>query len=281
MARIMCRCIDVPIYLLMSLLICLVILLAHPSKSRADEDLIGDLINKETKQPAPLGPLIVIDPGHGGKDTGAIGHRGIREKDIVLQISRKLAASLRKQLKARVILTRNGDRFISLDERDKIAVNKRAAVFISVHANAAKRKEAEGIEIYYLNNATDEAASRLAARENKGSQKSLSDLQSILSTMIQTESTELSHHLARSIYQALKKPIEARYKLKRLQIKSALFYVLVGSKAPSVLLEVGFVTNPRESRRLRQVEYQSRFVDAVTKGIDKYFKMLNSGKVNL
>ena len=265
----------------------------------AQEDIIGDLIKgdapkkeepqktpKATPTPTPAKApakkwIIVIDPGHGGKDTGAIGHRKIREKDIVLQISRRLAKELKKELDAEVYLTRGGDRFITLDERDQIATKKKADVFLSIHANAASRKEANGIEIYYLNNATDEASNRLAARENRGSRKSLSDLKQILSTLIQTESTELSALLAQEIKKSLKSKVTNRYKLERLQIKTALFYVLVGSQAPSVLLEVGFVTNPKEAKRLSQREYQDRLSKAVAQGVAKYFKAMESRKVNL
>jgi N-acetylmuramoyl-L-alanine amidase len=261
-----------------------ILIICIPFTARAEDgDLIGDLIEDEIEQAAPVvgGPVIIIDPGHGGKDTGAIGKNGAREKDVVLQISQKLAAELQDRLKARVVMTRTRDDFITLDARDQIAIRERADVFLSIHANAAARKEAQGIEVYYLNNATDEAANRLAARENKGSQKSLSDLQNILSTMIQTESTELSRLLAEKIQTSLKKRIASDYGLNRVAIKSALFYVLVGSKAPSILLEVGFVTNPEEARRLQQHDYQERLANSVANGVADYLDVLKSRKVNL
>ncbi len=257
-----------------------------PVSLGAEGDGIGDLIQQERKESAPAKPtppplIIVIDPGHGGKDTGAIGYKKMREKDIVLQISRRLAKNLKSKLGAQVVLTRSQDRFITLDNRDHIAVRKKADLFISIHANAAKRKGAAGIEIYYLNNATDEAAKRLAARENRGSLKSLSELQAILNTMIQNESTTLSALLAEQIKKAIQSKVANKYPLDRLKIRSALFYVLVGSKAPSILLETGFITNPKEAKRLASAAYQNKLVHAVTTGVANYLKVLESQKINL
>ena len=137
-------------------------------------------------------PTIIIDPGHGGKDAGAIGYRQIREKDIVLQVSKKLAEELRKQTGATVVMTRDTDRFITLDRRDRVAVGINADLFISIHANAASRQDASGIEIYYLNNATDEAAERLARRENMATHKSRSDMEEILSNIELNDNTVYS-----------------------------------------------------------------------------------------
>ncbi len=256
------------------------LLLLLPSVLWAQEDVIGELI-ADHSTPALHKPVIVIDPGHGGKDSGAIGRRQVREKDIVLQISRRLAKELQHRLDAEIVMTRDSDRFITLDGRNHVAVQKKADLFLSIHANAASRPEAHGIEIYYLNDSTDEASSRLAARENKGSRKSLSDLRKILSTLIQTESTELSALLAREIKQTIRHRIATKYQLERLHIKTALFYVLVGSQAPSVLLEIGFVTNPREAKRLSQKDYQTQLSKAIAEGVVQYFEVIKSRKVNL
>ncbi len=258
-------------------------------------DLIGDLIEKSnskpTQQKAPTKPaasnqvtkpnittpevqrpwVIVIDPGHGGKDTGAIGYKGIREKDVVLAISKAIAKKLKAAVNAHIFLTRENDTFLSLGKRDDIAIAKKADMFLSIHANAAARKEANGIEIYYLNDTDDEASNRLAARENKGSQTSLSDMKKILSTLIQTDSTVFSRRLAIYVKEALERGLAKKYKLERLKIKQALFYVLVGSQAPSILLETGFITNPQEAKRLKQKKYQEGLADAVTSAVVKYF----------
>jgi len=223
-------------------------------------------------------PTIVIDPGHGGKDTGAIGHRRTREKDVVLQISKKLAKQLQKQTGATVVMTRDRDRFITLDKRDQIAIAEKADLFLSIHANAAAREEAAGIEIYYLNNATDEASQRLANRENRASRKSRSAMEEILSNIVLNDNTVYSRMLAENIHNAIKDDMVKAYGIERLQIKSALFYVLVGSKAPSILLEIGFITNPEEAERLKQADYQDRMVKAVSQGIGDYLKMLKSKK---
>jgi N-acetylmuramoyl-L-alanine amidase len=176
-------------------------------------------------------------------------------------------------------LTRDSDSFVTLDNRDKLAVAQKADLFLSIHANAAPRRDANGIEIYYLNNATDVASRRLADRENAGSRKSRSTMEEILSNILLNDSTVFSRMLAEEIQKTLKDDLVRRYPMDRLEIKSALFYVLVGSKAPSILLEVGFVTNPQEARRLSQAEYQNHLVRAVTKGVAAYFKMLESKKL--
>lgn len=276
-------------------------LLTSSGVSVVSADAIGDIIQQSKSEPPPSPPptprakaepaeetaalprqaklpTIIIDPGHGGKDAGAIGHRQVREKDIVLQLSKKLAKELQKQTGATVVMTRDRDHFITLDKRDEIAVAQKADLFVSIHANAASRQEAAGIEIYYLNNATDEAAQRLARRENRTTHKSRSAMEEILSSIVLNDNTIYSRMLAERIHNSLKADLAKPYKIDRLEIKSALFYVLVGSKAPSVLLEVGFITNPQEAQRLKQAEYQDRLVKSVSRGISDYFKMLESKK---
>lgn len=256
------------------------LLLAASWSVRADEDPIGDLIQKEIKESRPE-LVIVIDPGHGGKDTGAIGYKAVREKDIVLQLSQRLAQRLSDHLGAHVIMTRKEDVFISLDDRDAISVQQKADLFISIHANAAERKDAAGIEIYYLNNATDEAAKRLAERENKSVRKKIANFEQILSSMIQTESTVLSRLLAEETQKALQRRLGNRYALGRLDVKSALFYVLVGAQAPSILLEIGFVTNPAEAQRLTKDLYQEELARAITLGIESYLASLEKKNITL
>jgi len=224
-------------------------------------------------------PVIVIDAGHGGKDPGAQGVFGkgkkktvVREKDVVLQIAKQLAAALKKKLGAKVSFTRPNDTFITLGERDRIANRRQADLFLSVHANAAKNPDAQGLEIYYLNKATDEASQRLASRENEGAPKQGQDLEEILSDLLQTAATEESAVLAGEVKKSFRKSLVDKYDIERLEVKTALFFVLVGAKCPSLLIETGFVTNPEEGKRLKQLAYQKDMANAIADAVTRYWK---------
>lgn len=225
----------------------------------------------------PPPPVIVIDPGHGGKDPGAIGTFGkkkkkwsVREKDVVLQISKQLAPALKKKLGAKVSLTRSDDRFLTLGERNRIANRRQCDLFLSVHANAAKNPKAEGLEIYSLNKATDEASRRLAARENEGAPAEEQDIEAILSDLLQTAVAEESAILAAEVEKYFRKRLQPKYKIERIEAKTALFYVLVGAKCPSLLVETGFVTNEKEGKRLKQAGYQKDLANAIAEGVAAY-----------
>lgn len=228
-------------------------------------------------KPAPAVPAgnvlrkIVLDPGHGGKDPGAVGSGGIAEKDIVLSIAKKLAAKLRKEMGVQVVLTRSDDRFVALEDRTATANAEDADLFISLHMNASPNGEARGVETYYLDNTTDEAAIRLAARENSTSRKNVSDLQFILSDMMQNmkleDSISLAHRLQGSLVGGMSKVMGD---VKDLGVKKALFYVLVGARMPSVLVEMFFITHRSEGRAMSQGSYQDAMVEALFDGIQKY-----------
>ena len=232
------------------------------------------------RDPAPVKPAkpaapsalrkIVIDPGHGGKDPGAIGVDGIAEKDIVLGVARKLADKL-KALGIDVVLTRKDDRFIPLEERTAIANAESADLFISLHVNASPNPEARGVETYYLDNTTDEAALRMAARENGIARDKISDLQFILSDMVQNLKLEDSITLAHRLQGSVVTQVGGRYgEARDLGVKKAQFYVLVGARMPSVLVEMFFVTNRLEARALATDEYQQALAEALFDGIKKY-----------
>jgi N-acetylmuramoyl-L-alanine amidase len=214
---------------------------------------------------------IVLDPGHGGKDPGAVGAGGIAEKDIVLTIAKKLAAKLRKDLRVDVVLTRKDDRFVALEDRTALANAENADLFISLHMNASENTEAKGIETYYLDNTTDEAAIRLAARENSTSRRNISDLQFILSDMTQNmkleDSITLAHRLQGSLVSAMAKTMDD---VRDLGVKKALFHVLVGARMPSVLVEMFFITNRSEGRAMSRESHQDEMVEALFEGIQKY-----------
>lgn len=228
---------------------------------------------KRAHPPAAGGGLrkIVLDPGHGGKDPGAIGVGGIAEKDIVLSVAKKLARKLKTELGVQVFLTRNDDHFVPLEERTAMANSEDADLFISLHVNASPNSETRGIETYYLDNTTDEAALRLAARENRTSRRNISDLQFILSDMMQNMKLEDSITLAYRVQGALVGGMtKVMDDVKDLGVKKALFHVLVGARMPSVLVEMFFISNRVEARAMSQDSYQDALVEGLYEGIQKF-----------
>jgi N-acetylmuramoyl-L-alanine amidase len=218
---------------------------------------------------------VVIDPGHGGKDYGAPGYlKGVHEKHVVLQIARRLAKNIKAELGLEVILTRNGDRFLTLEERTAFANTKNADLFISIHTNASRDRRAYGIETYFLNLATDEEAIRVAAMENATSTKNISDLQKILYDLMQNakinESSRLAAYAQTAMIAHLKNKRYTRVKSKG--VKQAPFYVLLGAQMPSILIETAFISNSRECKRLVSPQYQERLAEGIVEGIRKYIK---------
>jgi N-acetylmuramoyl-L-alanine amidase len=219
---------------------------------------------------------IVIDPGHGGRDSGAPGyHRGTYEKDIVLSISKRLAKKIRRKIGCKVYLTRTRDIYISLEERTAIANTKNADLFISIHTNASRNKRASGIETYFLNLATDNAAITVAARENATSKKNISDLQSILNDLMKNAKINESSLLARYVHKYLYNHISRKYKrVNNKGVKQAPFYVLLGARMPSILIEASFISNKIESKRLKSRIYQDRICEGITSGIKEYIRRI-------
>jgi len=222
---------------------------------------------------------IVLDPGHGGKDPGAIGVDGVAEKDIVLSVAKKVAVKREKDLGVHVVLARKDDRFIRLEDRTAIANSEDADLFISLHMNASASSEAKGLETYYLDNTTDEASIRLAARENGTSRNNVSDLQFILSDMTQNMKLEDSVTLAHRLHESLLTSMSQKLgDVRDLGVKKALFYVLVGARMPSVLLEMFFITNKTEGRAMSQEAYQDALVESLYEGIQKYNESVLAAK---
>lgn len=216
--------------------------------------------------------VIVIDPGHGGKDPGAVSKRGTKEKDIVLSIAKKVASKLRKK-GFKVILTRDRDVFITLGERARIANRSKCDLFVSIHANYSKGKRAHGIETYFLSEARTKWERSVAAFENSVIKYELKDkvdekniLKWILGDMAQNEFLRESQDLAAFVQESIVK------KTKSLDrgVKQAGFYVLRGVYAPSILIETGFITNPKEEKKLKSKRYQNRLADGIVAGILKY-----------
>ncbi|MCP3875625.1 MAG: AMIN domain-containing protein [Desulfobacteraceae bacterium] len=220
---------------------------------------------------------IVIDPGHGGSDPGAPGwYKNVWEKDIVLKIAKKLAVTLRDRLKCTVLLTRSSDRKLSLEERTAIANTKRADLFISLHCNAAKNKRLNGIETYILNLATDDQAIAVAARENATSEKNISDLEYILSDLMKHAKIEESTRLANLVHGSYVNGMKKKYSgINNLGVKQAPFYVLLGARMPSILIETNFLSNKTECKRLMSDSYQNQICTTITNGVEKYINATN------
>lgn len=217
---------------------------------------------------------IVLDPGHGGKDPGAVGHsKGILEKDVNLQMAKVVAEKLRKALKCEVLLTRTDDTYLALEERTQFANQKKADLFISIHTNAALNRKAQGIETYFLNLATDEESIAVAARENATSTKNISDLQTILNDLMQNAKINESSRLASYVQRGMFTSVRPHYKdISDKGVKQAPFYVLLGAQMPSILIETGFITHPKESKRLTSTQYQNRLADGVVEGVRRYIQ---------
>lgn len=220
---------------------------------------------------------IVIDPGHGGKDPGAPGHiKGVWEKNVVLKISKSLAARMRDRLKCDVILTRSTDTYLTLEERTAIANTKNADLFISLHCNAAKSQKLTGMETYFLNLATDDEAIAVAARENATSRKNISDLESILNDLMKNAKINESSRLASKVQESMCRGLAKNYsKIRNLGVKQAPFYVLLGARMPSILVETSFISNKTECKRLVSTTYQNRLCDAIIDGVEQYIKETN------
>lgn len=213
---------------------------------------------------------IVIDPGHGGHDPGAIGPDGIMEKNITLAVGKMLAERLR-DMGFRVIMTRDTDVFIPLEERTAIANMSNADLFISIHANASRSRRTRGITTYYLSPTRDRESMIVAARENATSTRKLSDLQLILDDLMKTAKLNESAVFAQDIQNAMVKSLHGdHYPTPTLGVRSAPFFVLMHADMPSILIETSFVTNPVEEKLLMQTRYQRDIVNGIVKGILRY-----------
>ena len=220
-------------------------------------------------------PLIVVDAGHGGKDDGARSASGIKEKNVNIKIAKHVKTILVNRFKYRVVMTRKDDTFIALKDRSKISNKRNADLFVSIHANAAKRKSAHGIETYFLGTSHNERALETAARENGELVKSVKDnqVQQILASLITTTKINDSSRLAGRVQENLYKSSKKKYRgLKNLGVKEGPFYVLHGADMPSILVEVGFLTHRKEARMLSQPKYLYQLASSIAEGIHKYLQ---------
>ena len=261
---------------------------SHLASNRASND---DLDMREAKPTASgdrsliraLGlkiGKIVIDPGHGGHDTGTIGPEGLQEKDLVLEVGRRLGKLLQTRLGAEVVYTRKNDTFIPLETRTAIANKERADLFISIHANSSHDPDARGVETYYLNFTSSPEALEVAARENAVSEQSIYQLGDLVKKIALKEKIEESREFAGDVQESLHSGLAAKSPAIRDRgVKKAPFIVLIGANMPSILAEISFVSNPTDEHRLETSEYRQRIAESLYRGIAKYVDGLSGVKV--
>ncbi|MCE5312280.1 MAG: N-acetylmuramoyl-L-alanine amidase [Nitrospiraceae bacterium] len=260
--------------------------------AQPDDSAKEQAVKKPSEDAASVPPKqllkrkIVIDPGHGGDDPGAVGPSNVYEKDVVLDVALKLRDAAAKQHPDyEIILTRDRDIFIPLDKRTAMANKHNADLFISVHANASPNRKARGIETYLLNWTNDEEAIRVAARENAISIKKMKQVQGeldfITSSLKRENKRDASIKLAGYIQNSLVMTTAESYSsVPDLGVKQALFYVLVGADMPSALAEISFISNPAEEKLLSSPKYRALLAESILAGINNYFRSSPVQKVS-
>jgi N-acetylmuramoyl-L-alanine amidase len=249
--------------------------LADPPRLVLDFTRPGEPSGRERPAFAPL-RTIVLDAGHGGPDTGAIGPGGLQEKELVLDVTRRVARRLQDS-DVRIVLSRDGDHFVTLKDRTSFANRERADLFVSIHANAHRMAASEGIEVYFLSSeATDNAARQVAATENSvvqlekpanGRGAGRPDIvKTILWDLAQSEFQAESSRLAETMLDAMTEAL----RISNRGVKQAGFYVLGGAAMPAILVEIGFVTNPKEEKRLKDSRYRDEIARAIAGGLADY-----------
>ena len=223
---------------------------------------------------------IVIDAGHGGHDQGTEGPKGLLEKDLVLDVAMRLGKLIGERMGAEVIYTRSDDTFIPLEQRTALANEKKADLFLSIHANSSPYPRIAGIETFYLNFSDSKEALDVAARENASSQKSIFELQDIIQKITQhdkaEESKEFASRLQAALYAFSARNVPGE---KNRGVKKAPFVVLIGASMPSVLAEIGFLSNPREEALLKKPDYRQKLAEALYRGVTRYSESLSHFQV--
>ena len=254
-------------------------------KGKTKKELAAKQIDKPKETlslPRQLGlhaRRIIIDPGHGGKDPGAIGPGGLLEKNITLAVALKLRDVLQKHYGYEVFLTRETDEYLSLEERTELANTEHGDLFVSIHVNSAPSKTTRGIETYFLSLATTSDEMRAAAKENAASSSKLSDLQAILLDLMQNAKINESARLAESVQDDLVSGLATKYdKVKNLGVKKAPFIVLIGAQMPSILTEIAFLSNPTELQRIKNHRYLDNVATQIAAGISRYVGSLQTAQ---
>ncbi len=219
---------------------------------------------------------IVIDPGHGGHDEGTQGPKGLLEKDLVLDVSLRLGKLIEQKMGAEVIYTRSDDTFIPLEGRTALANDKKADLFLSIHANSSPVPRITGVETYYLNFTGARDSMEVASRENAGSDQSIFELRDLIQKISAhdkaSESRDFAERIQSTLFAFSVKTFTAE---KNRGVKTAPFVVLIGANMPSVLAEIGFVSNPREEALLKKPEYRQKLAEALYRGVSKYAESLS------
>jgi N-acetylmuramoyl-L-alanine amidase len=246
----------------------------EPSKETLAKAFAGPPTGKPPSLAQQLGlgvKRIVLDPGHGGKDPGAISG-GLKEKDVTLAVAKRLKPALEKELGCEVVLTRDDDRFLGLEERTAFANTQGADLFLSLHLNAHSSAKAHGFETYFLNLTTNPEAMRVAALENATSAHQLSDLQDILSNIMKNSKIAESSRLARLVNDAVVRGManEGGGKLKNHGVKQAPFYVLIGAQMPAILVEMAFISNQDDAKHITSDDYVADLTQNIVQGIRSY-----------
>jgi N-acetylmuramoyl-L-alanine amidase len=219
---------------------------------------------------------VVIDAGHGGKDTGTIGRNGLLEKELVLDVALRLGKLIRQKLGAEVVYTRSDDTFIPLGERTAIANRAKADLFISIHANASADASATGVETYYFNLHGDKKALDVAMRENAAADSAISDLNDLLKKAVLQTKLEESREFAQRVQESLAvNSVKMNIHAHDRGVRKAPFVVLIGASMPSILAEIGFVSNPHDERLLRRNDQREKIAQALFKGVTEYANSLN------
>jgi N-acetylmuramoyl-L-alanine amidase len=223
---------------------------------------------------------VVIDPGHGGHDEGTAGAKGLLEKDLVLDVALRVGSLIEERLKAEVIYTRSTDVFIPLESRTALANEKKADLFISIHANASSVPSVSGVETYYLNFTEAKDALSVAARENASSMESISELHDLIQKITLHDKAEESRDLAGNIQSSLFALYLRGFPAEHDRgVRRAPFVVLIGAAMPSVLAEIGFLSNPKEEGLLRKPEYRQKVAEALVHGVEHYASGLSHFQV--
>ncbi len=223
---------------------------------------------------------VVLDAGHGGHDQGTAGPRGLTEKELVLDVTLRLGKLIERQMGSEVIYTRSDDTFIPLEQRTRIAMERKADLFLSIHANSSPFPRVGGVESYYLNFTDSKEALSVAARENAASQKSVYELRDLIQKITLHEKIEESREFANRM-QSVLFPFALRYNpaIKNRGVKKAPFVVLIGAEMPSVLVEIGFVSNVKEEALLKKTDHRQKLAEALYKGVEKYALSLSHFQV--
>jgi len=243
---------------------------ARPTTSAGSNSLIRALGLKVTR--------VVLDPGHGGHDQGTMGPKGLLEKELVLDVAKRLGKLIEERMGAEVIFTRTDDTFIPLESRTELANEKKADLFLSIHANSSPIPRIAGVETFYLNFTDSKDSLDVASRENASSQKSIFELRDIIQKITLHDKAEESREFAGRIQAALHQ-FSARSGVqgaaRNRGVKKAPFVVLIGATMPSVLAEIGFVSNRAEEANLKRGEYRQKLAEALYRGLAQYAQSLS------